>query len=91
MGLSGVRGRLWLSRGRPELRGLQPAAQSSAFSRSLVGGRVNKALRLLGAAVLVLVVIRVLAWLLAPALPLLVALLIIGVIARLAISGRRGL
>lgn len=52
---------------------------------------MNKALRLLGAAVLVLVVIRVLAWLLAPALPLLVALLIIGVIARLAISGRRGL
>ena len=52
---------------------------------------MNKALRLLGAAVLVVVVIRVLAWLLTPALPLLVALLIIGLVLYIAVKGRRGL
>jgi hypothetical protein len=52
---------------------------------------VKKALRLIGTAVLVIVVIRILDWLLAPALPLLVTLFALGAVFYVAIYGRRGL
>lgn len=52
---------------------------------------MKKALRLLGTAVLVVVAIRVLDWLLAPALPLLVMLLTIGLVIYAVMIGRRGL
>jgi hypothetical protein len=52
---------------------------------------VKKALRLTGTAVLVIVVIRIMDWLLAPALPLLVALFLLGTVLYVAIYGRRGL
>lgn len=53
--------------------------------------RVKKALRQVGTAVLVVVTIRVLDWLLAPALPLLVTILIIGLVLQIVAGGKRGL
>jgi hypothetical protein len=52
---------------------------------------MNKALRWLGIGVLVTLAIRIADWLLFPALPLLVTLLVIGVVLRIAINGMRGL
>ena len=70
---------------------MQPASSSSARPRPLAARPVNKALRLLGSAVLVVVAIRVLDWLLAPALPLLVTILIICLVLQIAVNGKRGL
>jgi uncharacterized membrane protein len=53
--------------------------------------RVTKLVRLLGAAVLVVLAIRILDWLLAPVLPLLVSLLVMTLVAYVVLSGRRGL
>jgi hypothetical protein len=52
---------------------------------------MKKALRLTWAAVLVVVVLRLLTWLLAPALPLLLALAITGLVLYIAVNGWRGL
>jgi hypothetical protein len=52
---------------------------------------MNKALRLAGAAVVVVLAIRVLDLLLAPALPLLITLFVLGLIVYIGVVGRRGL
>jgi hypothetical protein len=52
---------------------------------------MNKALRLLGAGVLVVLANRVLYLLLEPALPLLLTLFALGLLIYIAIVGRRGL
>jgi hypothetical protein len=51
----------------------------------------KKILRLVWTAVLVVAAIRVAAWLLTPALPLLLALAVIGLVLYIAVNGRRGL
>ncbi|MDA8040765.1 MAG: hypothetical protein M0Z69_16760 [Actinomycetota bacterium] len=52
---------------------------------------MNKLLRLVGTAVLVLVVIRVVSWLLSPALPVLVEILVIALIFYVSVNGWRRL
>lgn len=52
---------------------------------------MNKALRLVGTAVLVTLAIRVADWLLFPVLPVLVALLVVGLVLYIAVNGMRGL
>ena len=52
---------------------------------------MSRVLRLLGAAVLVVMAIRILDWLLAPVLPLLMSLLVMTLVAYVVLSGRRGL
>lgn len=52
---------------------------------------MNKALRLLGTAVLVTLAIRIVDWLLFPALPILVAFLVVGLVLHIAVNGMRGL
>ena len=51
----------------------------------------KKALRVLWATVLVVVALRVAAWLLTPALPDLVGLAVTGLVLYIAVIGRRGL
>ena len=52
---------------------------------------MSKFLRLISAAIAVLIAVRVLAWLLDPALPLLLALGGTGLALYIAVNGRRGL
>jgi hypothetical protein len=52
---------------------------------------MKKALRMVWTAVLVVFALRLLDWLLAPALPLLVALAVTGLVLYIAAGGRRGL
>jgi hypothetical protein len=52
---------------------------------------MNKLLRLVGTAVLLLVAIRVVSWLLSPALPVLIEILVIGLIIYVAVNGWRRL
>lgn len=52
---------------------------------------MKKALRLTWATVLVVSAVRVLNWLLAPALPLLLAMALIGLVLYVAVHSRRGL
>jgi hypothetical protein len=55
------------------------------------GTNMDKALRILGTSVLVLVALRILDLFLYPALPLLAAIFLTGYIIYFAITGRRGL
>ena len=88
-----MRGLLRVPRGRiQEMRDVQPAAQPRAATRPPLGRRaVKKVLRLTGSAVLVLVAIRILDWLLAPALPFLMTLFVMVLVTYVVVSGRRGL
>jgi hypothetical protein len=52
---------------------------------------MNKFLRLVGTAVVVVVAIRILDWVLTPALPILMAILVMGLVFYVAVNGRRGL
>ena len=74
---------------QPGLRYLQPAAEPATPARC--GRTVKKALRLTWATVLVVSAVRGLNWLLAPALPLLLAMALIGLVLYVAVHGRRGL
>lgn len=52
---------------------------------------MNKALRLVATGAVVTLAIRIADWLLHPALPILVTLLVVGLVLKIAINGMRGL
>jgi hypothetical protein len=52
---------------------------------------MNKLLRLVSTAVLLLVVMRVVSWLLSPALPVLIEILVLGLVIYVAVNGWRHL
>jgi hypothetical protein len=52
---------------------------------------MNKLLRVIGTAVIVLLAMRLVVWLLSPALPVLIEIVVIGLIAYVAVNGWRRL